>query len=80
MSRLAVFSAEAKTLTEVSGLPADVTGFGSTPYFEGGHAYVSVNTSSGSPAVWKIDPATAVAEKGLTVSGATTLSAVGRID
>ena len=80
VSRLAVFSAEAKTLAEVSGLPADVTGFGPTPYFEGGCAYVSVNTASGSPAVWKIDPATAVAEKGLTVSGATTLSAVGRID
>lgn len=79
-NRLAVFNASAKTLTEVTGLPADVSGFGSTPYMEGGYAYVSVNTASGYPAVWKIDPATGVAVKGLTVNGATTISAVGRID
>lgn len=79
-NRLAVFNASAKTLTEVTGLPADVSGFGSTPYMEGGYAYVSVNMASGYPAVWKIDPATGVAVKGLTVNGATTISAVGRID
>ena len=69
-----------KTLTEVSGLPADVSGFGTTPYMEGGAAYISVNTKTGSPAVWRIDPATAVAVRALTVDGATTLTAVGRID
>lgn len=79
-NRLAVFSAGDKTLTEVSGLPADVSGFGTTPYMEGGAAYISVNTKTGSPAVWRIDPATAVAVRALTVDGATTLTAVGRID
>lgn len=79
-NRLAVFNASAKTLTEVTGLPADVSGFGSTPYMEGGYAYVSVNTASGYPAIWKIDPATGVAARSLTVKGATTISAVGRID
>ena len=79
-NRLAVFSAESKKLTEVTGLPTDVSGYGTTPYMEGGAAYISVNTESGSPAIWKIDPSTAVATKSLTVSGATTLTAVGRID
>lgn len=79
-NRLAVFNASAKTLTEVTGLPSDVSGFGTTPYIEGGYAYVSVNTESGYPAVWKIDPATGAAVKALTVNGATTVTAVGRID
>lgn len=79
-NRLAVFSAGDKKLTEVSGLPADVSGFGTTPYMEGGAAYISVNTKTGSPAVWRIDAATGAAVKSLTVSGATTLTAVGRID
>lgn len=79
-NRLAVFNAQAKTLTAVTGLPSDVSGFGKSPYFEDGFAYVAVNTVSSSPAVWKIDPATAVATKGLVVNGATTISAVGRID
>ena len=79
-NRLAVFNASAKTLTDVTGLPSDVSGFGSTPYMADGHAYVSVNTGSGYPAIWKIDPATGAATKGLTVSGATTVTAVGRID
>lgn len=79
-NRLAVFNASAKTLTDVTGLPSDVSGFGSTPYMADGYAYVSVNTGSGYPAIWKIDPATGAATKGLTVSGATTVTAVGRID
>lgn len=79
-NRLAVFNASAKTLTEVTGLPSDVSGFGTTPYIEGGYAYVSVNTASGYPAVWKIDPATGAAVKALTVNGATTVTALGRID
>lgn len=79
-NRLAVFNASSKTLTEVTGLPADVSGFGTTPYMENGYAYVSINTSSGYPAVWKIDPMTGAAVKTLTVNGATTLTAVGRID
>lgn len=79
-NRLAIFNASAKTLTEVSGLPSDVSGFGKAPYFENGYAYVSVNTESGYPAVWQINPQSGVAMKTLTVSGATTLTGIGRID
>lgn len=79
-SCLAVFNVSAKTLTAVTGLPSDVSGFGVTPYVEDGYAYVSVNTSSDYPAVWKIDPSTGVAVKSLAVNGATTIAAVGRID
>lgn len=79
-NRLAVFNASAKTLTPVTGLPSDVTGFGKSPYFENGLAYVAVNTGSGYPALWQINPASGVAMKTLTVNGATTLTGIGRID
>lgn len=79
-NRLAVFNAGTKTLTEVTGLPTDVTGFGKAPYFENGFAYVSVNTGSGYPAVYRIDPASGTALKTLTVNMATTLTGIGRID
>ncbi len=77
---LAVFNAEEKSLKNVEGLPDDVSGFGSTPYMEGGMAYVSVNTESGSPAIYEINPSTGEATKVLTVSGATTIAGVGIID
>ena len=79
-NQLAIFNASAKTLTKVTGLPADVSGFGKTPYFENGYAYVSVNTESGYPAIWKISPQSGVATMALTVNGATTLTGIGRID
>ena len=75
-----MFNAGTKTLTEVTGLPTDVTGFGKAPYFENGFAYVSVNTGSGYPAVYRIDPASGTALKTLTVNMATTLTGIGRID
>lgn len=77
---LAVFNAAEKTLTPVTGLPSDVSGFGKTPYMEGGAAYVSVNTAGGYPAVYRIDPASGTALKTLTVNMATTLTGIGRID
>ncbi len=77
---LAVFNASTKTLIPVTGLPSDVTGFGKSPFFENGLAYVAVNTESGYPAIWMINPATGLATKTLTVNGATTLTGIGRID
>lgn len=79
-NQLAVFNAENQKLVNVTGLPSDVTGFGSTPYFENGYAYVSVNTESGYPAIWQINPQSGVAMETLTVNGATTLTGIGRID
>ena len=79
-NQLAVFKAGDKTLTYVTGLPsADlVSGFGNTPYVNGGIAHVAVTTTDGHPAIYLIDPATAVATKGLTVE-ANQINGVGKL-
>ena len=79
-NQLAIFDAEAATFKEVTGLPAAdiISGFGNTPYAEGGKAYIAVTTTDGYPAVYAIDSDTAVATKGLTVE-ATQISAIGRM-
>ena len=79
-NRLAVFKAGDKTLKYVSGLPSQevISGFGNAPYMEDGCAYVTVTTTDGFPAIYKVDPATASAAKGLTVE-ATQLSGVGKL-
>lgn len=78
-NQLAVFKAEDKKLTYITGMPSDISGFGNTPYMENGKAYIAVTTSSGYPAIYKIDPATCIATKGLTVE-ATQLSGVGKLN
>ena len=77
-NRLAIFQGSTGQLTYVEGLPSDVSGFGNTPYVEGTNAYIAVTTESGYPAIYKIDPTTATATKGLTVE-ATTLSGIGKL-
>ena len=80
-TELAIFDAEAATLTPVSGLPAksSISGFGSTPYAKGGKVYIPVTLTDNYPAIYVIDAATAVATKGLTVE-ATQISGVGRLE
>ena len=67
---LAVFKGETGELNVVtSGLPDEtyISSFG-TPYSENGVAYIPVTTTDGnSPALYKIDPETASATKGLTI-------------
>lgn len=77
---LAVFKAESKKLTYVTGLPsADlISGFGNTPYTENGYAYMAVTTTDGHPAVYKIDPSSATATKGVTVE-ATQIAGIGKL-
>ena len=79
-NRLAIFDAEASTLTYVTGLPASevVTSFGNAPYVEDGKAYVAVTTSDSYPAIYAIDIDSAEATKGLTVA-ATQVGCVGRM-
>lgn len=76
--KLAIFDASTGNLTYVQGLPTDVSGFGNTPFIEKGNAYLAVTTKSGSPAIYKIDPAAATATKGLTVK-ATQLGGIGKL-
>ena len=77
---LAVLKAGSKKLTYVTGLPsADlISGFGNTPYTENGYAYMAVTTTDGHPAVYKIDPSSATATKGVTVE-ATQITGIGKL-
>lgn len=81
-NQLAIFKAGDKKLTYVTGLPSidQISGFGNEPYVEKGNAYVTVtfNEGGGNPAIYKINPATATATKGLTIE-ATQVSSVGKL-
>lgn len=81
-NQLAIFKAGDKKLTYVTGLPSTdhISGFGNEPYVEKGNAYVTVtfNEGGGNPAIYKINPATATATKGLTIE-ATQVSGVGKL-
>lgn len=79
-NRLAVFNGDNGKLTFVSGLPeADqISDFGKMPYVADGHIYMPVATSDGYPAIYKINPATATATKGLTME-VNAVTAVGRL-
>ena len=80
-NELAVFKGEEGKLTVVTGLP-DASALSSigTPYSENGLAYIPITTTDGSvPTIYRIDAATAVAEPGLTVSGANSVSALGKL-
>ena len=67
-NELAVFDAEAKTVVPVTGLPADLAGFGGEPYGENGAMYIAVTVTGGDkPAFYKIDAATGHATKGLVI-------------
>ncbi|MDR0756812.1 MAG: DUF4374 domain-containing protein [Tannerella sp.] len=79
--RLAVINVASKTLAWVTGLPAieNIGSFGSTPCADGGKFYIPVVATDGDqPAVYAIDPATAVATKG-TVVTCTSIGAVGKL-
>lgn len=78
-NKLAVFKGDSKKLTYVTGLPSDISGFGSNTFSENGNIYVAITTTSGNPAVYKIDPTTATATKGLEVE-ATQISALGKLN
>lgn len=77
---LAVFKAGSKKLTYVTGLPSadSISGFGNTPYTENGYVYMAVTTTDGHPAVYKIDPSSATATKGVTVE-ATQITGIGKL-
>lgn len=79
-NQLAIFDAKTSSLKSVEGLPSPevISGFGNTPYAEGGNAYIAVTTTDSYPAIYIIDGDTAVATKGLTVE-ATQIGGVGRL-
>lgn len=81
-NELAVFKGESGKLTQVTdGLPAQeqISSLGD-PFCENGVAYVPVTTKDGeAPALYKIDPATAKATKGLTIITNNSVSAIGKL-
>lgn len=79
-NQLAIYKGETGVLTYVDGLPSTelISDFGNEPYTENGIAYIAVSTTDGHPAIYKIDPETATATKGISVE-ATQVSAVGRL-
>ncbi len=80
-TKLAIYKGKEQSFNYVDGLPeADkISSFGGTPYCENGVAYMPVVTNDGSdPALYKIDPASHTATKGLTIT-AESVSAVGKL-
>ena len=79
-NQLAIFKAGDKKLTYVTGLPETnlISGFGNAPYTENGNVYLTVTTTEGYPAIYKINPSSATATKGVTIE-ATQISGVGRL-
>ncbi len=78
---LAIFNVAEKTLTEVTGLPENLSALGKTPYMENGYAYMPITydaTSGLYPAIYKIDSNTGVAVKGVTVE-VTSLEGIGKL-
>ncbi len=79
-NQLAIFKGESGKLTYVSGMPSaeTISGFGTAPYTENGKAYIAVSTTEGHPAIYVIDPSTAVATRGVTIE-ATQINGVGKL-
>lgn len=79
-NQLAIYKGTTGKLTYVNGLPSAelISGFGNTPYTENGLTYIAVTTTTGHPAIYKIDPVNATATMGIAVE-ATQVSGVGRL-
>jgi hypothetical protein len=79
-SQYGVVDMEAKTFTWVTGIPAKdkiiATGL---PASFGGKMYFPITAEASDPAVYIIDPITASAVKGMSVTGASNITAIGRI-
>lgn len=64
---LAIFDADTKKLTYVTGLPENVSSVGKTVYTQDGKVYIPVNVENERPAIYAIDTTTAAAVKGVTI-------------
>jgi hypothetical protein len=70
----------ARTFHWITGLPSKdkITATGLPTPFDG-KMYFPVTAEASDPAIYIIDPATSTAVKGLTLTGATTINAIGRL-
>ncbi|MDR3366172.1 MAG: DUF4374 domain-containing protein [Prevotellaceae bacterium] len=69
-----------KTFKWVTGIPAkgQITGTG-LPAAYNGKMYFPITATGADPAIYIIDPATAVGAKGVSITGASAINAVGRL-
>ena len=79
-NRFAFVDVEAKTVTWVQGLPAlDKIVSHGVPLYHNGKIYLPLLRKGKAPAIYVIDPATAKAARGLEITGAKEISAIGVI-
>ncbi|SEA06469.1 protein of unknown function [Arachidicoccus rhizosphaerae] len=77
----AIANMQAKTATLITtGFPSidNITATG-WPFTADGKAYIPVVTTSGYPTVYVVDPATAVATKGISISDVTAIPGLGKL-
>lgn len=74
---LAIFNADTKSLKYVTGLPDNVSSIGKTVFTQHNKVYIPVNVEDGYPTIYRIDPATAHAEKGVVIEGASDITGFG---
>ena len=74
---LAIFDAASKKLTYVKGLPSNITSLGKTVFTQNGNVYIPVNVENGYPTIYRINPATAQASKGVVIEGASDITGFG---
>lgn len=75
-TELAIFDADTKKLTYVTGLPENVSSIGKTVYNQNGYVYIPVNVENEYPAIYAIRTSDATATKGVTV-GANDITGFG---
>jgi hypothetical protein len=75
-----VVDVSAKTFKTVTGIPApdQITATGLPAPYKG-KMYFPITAAEADPAIYVIDPATAAAGKGLSITGATSINAIGRL-
>lgn len=77
---LAIFDATSQKLSYVTGLPANISSIGKTVFTKDSKVYIPVNVENEYPAIYRIDPATAQASKGVTIDGAIDITGFGFIE
>jgi hypothetical protein len=79
-TQYAVLDMESKSFRPVSGIPAKETIINTgLPTSFDGKIYFPITAEASNPAIYIIDPVTAGATKGISVAGATSINAIGRL-
>jgi hypothetical protein len=79
-TKYGIVNMSAKSFTWVAGIPAhdQITGTG-LPMAYDGKMYFPITAAGANPAIYIIDPASATATKGVSVTGASKINSVGRL-